>query len=330
MYKTAVNKTRERRLINEIITKVNVEILLNRLEISDTEKVQILERKLATLKSGIIGEERLIKIIEHDQYPFPKQILRTVSLDAGGKFQTDCLILTPNVIFLFESKNISGKLSFEKNPERLVSEKETGQVAVYESPEVQVERNVTLLRWWLEERGLRMPVVGAFVLTSASHPIILNGPHRIPALFPKTIFSFINSNWHRYREKTKYLSLTELERLSVLILDESVKNRYKQFPLRESLQLGNLINGVRCNRCSRIGMKRHYGCWECPSCGNKDKESHIFSLQEWFLFNKDTITNKECRDYLMIDDRHRAKRFLKHEKILEFGNHKGTYYKWNW
>ncbi len=113
--------------------------------------------------------------------------------------------------------------------------------------------------------------------------------------------------------------------------DESNKNQYSQFPITKSMNSGHirLIKGVRCNLCGKIGMLRSYGHWEC-SCGNKEKYAHIPTLQGWFIFNKDTITNRECRDYLMINDRHLAKRLLKHPNIIEFGHNKGTFYKWKW
>lgn len=316
----------------DILIKNSVDQLLNRLEINIDENVQSLEKKLTTLRLGMIGENRLAKVFEYYQFPFSNQILYGVSLEAGGKFQTDCLILTTNVIFLLESKNIGGKLSFEKNPERLVSEKDNGQIAVYESPEVQVERNMIQLKWWLEERGLQIPVVGAFVFTSAVHPTIVKGPERIQALFPKTIFVYINRQWEYFREKTNYLSSTELKKLSELIRVESVKKRFKQYPLKKSLHLENINikKGVRCENCGQVGMKWHHGNWICISCNHKDRDAHIAAIQEWFLFYKETITNRECQEYLLINDRHLIKRLLKHENILEFGNTKGAYYKWNW
>lgn len=331
MSKNAVKNIKERALLLEILTKLNVDVLINRLEISNVETKQFFEEKLFKMKSGIVGEDRLNKIFNHYQFPFPYQVLKGVSLDSGGKFQTDCLILTPNLIILLESKNISGKLYFESNPERLVREKENGLIDVYESPEVQVERNVTHLKMWLEEHGLKIPVVGAFILTSAKHPIVVKEPLRIQALFPKSVFSYVHQQWNQYRNRKQFLSIDGMEKLREMIELESVKNRYEQFPLRKRWSFENvkLVQGVRCCRCNKIGMTWISRSWECK-CGYKDKDAHIPTLQEWFIFNKNTITNKECREYLMIDSRHVIKRLLKHKCILEIGNTKGTNYKWNW
>lgn len=321
------------RLMN-ILENLNIDVLLKRLEFSNDEELRFLEKKLTNMRTGQIGEERLAKVFENYQFPFCYQVLNGVSLnvEAGGKFQTDCLVITTNLIFLLESKNISGKLYFEKNPERLVRERENGQIDIYESPEVQVERNVILFKRWLDERNINIPVIGSAVFTSAVHPIIVKEPQRIPALFPKSVFVFIQKIWNEYQNRTKYLSIEGIERLSEQIRTESIKNRYNQFPVKLVWSNENkirLINGVRCLKCGKIGMIRNYGYWVC-SCGHKDKIAHIPTLQEWFMLNKETITNKECRDYLLIEDRHLIKRLLKNENILEFGNTKGTYYKWNW
>ncbi|SOC35141.1 nuclease-related domain-containing protein [Ureibacillus acetophenoni] len=292
----------------------------------------MIEANLSKLKSGIIGEQRLFRMLESYRNHFPYKVVKDVSLDAGGKFQIDCMILTPKLIFILESKNIGGKLYFEKNPERLVRVKENGETSVLESPEIQVERNVALFNWWLEQQGLKIPVVGAFVFTSSTPPLILKGPERVTSLFPKSIFYYLHQKWNEYNDREQCLSKGDIDKLSKIIQIECKKNRFEQYPLRKSWNLDTvqIVNGVRCLKCSRIGMARLYGKWQCPACNHSDKDSHIPTLQEWFIFNKDQITNAECRDYLMITDRHLAKRLLKHENLLEFFSYKSTYYKWKW
>lgn len=332
MRKSGVNTIEEQMLLMNILANINVDVLLKRLEFSNNEELRFIEKKLTNMKSGQIGENRLAKIFEHYQFPFPCQVLRGISLDSRGKFQTDCLVITSNLIILLESKNISGKLYFEKNPERLVRERDDGQTDIYESPEVQVERNVILFQRWLHDRNIKITVIGSAVFTSAVHPIIVKEPQRIPILFPKSVFVYIQRMWNEHKNRTQYLSNSDLEKLSSHIRAESVKNQYVQFPLMKKWKIDKnvkLVQGVRCVKCGVIGMIRHYGYWAC-SCGHNEKDAHIPTLQEWFIFNKDTITNKECRDYLKINDRHLIKRLLKHKNILEFGNTKGTFYKWNW
>ena len=68
---------------------------------------------------------------------------------------------------VLESKNIGGELSFKQNPSQLERENEEGKVDVFESPEVQIERNIFLLDEWLKQHGVTIPVFGVIVLTNS-------------------------------------------------------------------------------------------------------------------------------------------------------------------
>lgn len=44
------------------------------------------------LRAGVIGEERLRQVFEKYTLPFFSEVLFDVNLEAGGKFQADCII----------------------------------------------------------------------------------------------------------------------------------------------------------------------------------------------------------------------------------------------
>lgn len=45
-------------------------------------------------------------------------------------------------------------------------------------------------------------------------------------------------------------------------------------------------------------------------CKVNNNLAHIKSLEEWFLIFKRSISNRECREFLQIDDKYTAHRIL--------------------
>ncbi|MCT6925759.1 hypothetical protein [Metasolibacillus sp.] len=88
-------------------------------------------------------------------------------------------------------------------------------------------------------------------------------------------------------------------------------------------------SGVRCV-CDSLAMQYKRTGWHCPNCGHRDKQAHIATLKEWFIFVKETISNREACEFLQVKDRHRTKRLLQSAGLIEVGGGRSTIYKWPW
>ena len=179
-------------------------------------------------------------------------------------------------------------------------------------------------------RGYDVPVFGAIVWTTGSPPYMIKSPKSTQSLFVKSVPTFVLKVW----ESSERVALqdTELSSLITMIKNESKKAMYVPFPIapRWNISASQLQFGIRCLQCNRIGMTRYHRGWICKRCGNYSKEAHKVAIQEWFVLLKETMTNKECREFLQIEDRYLAKRLLKSCDVIEIGTTKGTVYKWNW
>ncbi|ETI67643.1 hypothetical protein BAVI_16317 [Neobacillus vireti LMG 21834] len=98
-------------------------------------------------------------------------------------------------------------------------------------------------------------------------------------------------------------------------LSAELLNSHQRFipdPICETydVKFGDFQTGVRCETCSRFGMIKLPRTWSCPFCNATDCLAHQRTLLEWFLIYKKDITNRECREFLGIEDIHTAKRIL--------------------
>ncbi|MGG1398873.1 nuclease-related domain-containing protein [Bacillus salipaludis] len=265
----------------------------------------VLFSKQAAVEAGIGGEEKVAEIFRRHSFSFDHHIFHDLSPSSDEKFQMDTYFMTPSYGLVFETKNIGGSLEFRENPPQLIRTRENGLKDGFESPVVQLDRNRDLLSAWLRSRNIYIPIYGAVVLAYPKQ-IVEVPPSKAKVLFPSSIPAFINS----IPKQTKKLDPDCFEWLSAELLKNH--QRYIPKPLCEAYQIpfGDIRPGVICKVCDRIGMVKHRRTWYCPFCKATDHLAHVRNLQEWFLLFKRTITNRECREFLQVDDIDTAKRIL--------------------
>lgn len=298
------------------------ENLLNRFTVDNLEFV---EMKWKAILAGDAGEMRLRRLF--DNYCIAKNVLFDISLHAVGKFQIDCLVVTERFLLVLESKNITGELSFEENPTRLVRMRD-GIATTFESPEVQLERNMHLLQQWLIQHDIKIPVIGAIVWTTSSYPLIIKSPKRQPLLFLSMIPTFYAQQQARF---PKTLTQDDCDGLIASLQAENERYKFVRYPLfpRWQVKVHAIKSGVRCV-CDSLAMQYKRTGWHCSNCGHRDKQAHIATLKEWFIFVKETISNREACEFLQVKDRHRTKRLLQSAGLIEVGGGRSTMYKWPW
>lgn len=303
---------------------MGLELLYNRLPEEHAMKT-VINTNLLSAKAGNIGERIVEDIFGKYQFPFNYRVLHDVSLISNGKFQLDTLFISPYYVVIFESKNIVGELSFETEPYCLIRKLENGKKDIYESPEVQVDRNKYLLGEWLIERGIDIPVMGVIVLSNRNSKVV-KPPMQTPLIYATSIPVYLR-NLQRQKE---FLTVTQISDIAQKILKEH--RTYFPYPMCENWRINpsDLITGVKCKSCDRFGMEKLKIGWHCSACGNIDRWAHESAIRDWFTLISNSLTNRECRQFLHINSYQTSLRIIERMKLEKYGENNKTIYKWNW
>lgn len=285
----------------------------------------VIHSKMQSAKAGIIGESKVEGVFDKYQFPFNYCVLHDVSLISNGKFQIDTVFISPYFIVILECKNIIGELSFETEPACLIRTLQNGQIDTYESPEVQVKRNMYLLKEWMNLQGVDIPIKGVIVFNSTKSKVV-KPPDHMDIIYASSIPVYLR-NLIKERE---YLSVTKMKELVEIILQN--QQTYFPYPMCKNwgINPADLVTGVKCVRCDRFGMEKLKIGWYCHSCGNTDKEAHVGAIQDWFVLVNNCLTNRECRKFLHINSSQTALRVMETMKLIKFGDNNNTFYKWDW
>ncbi|WP_391202952.1 nuclease-related domain-containing protein [Psychrobacillus sp. L4] len=298
-----------------------MEKLLKRLPAEHRLYVKILNEIGAT-KGGDFGEEIVYKDLEKMQLPFKYYVFHKLLLHAENTFELDFLLITPFGAVILEVKNIIGELEFQENPSQLIQRKETGEIKKYPCPALQLNEYKYQLSQFFMDHNILVPIFGAvvfasrnsFVKTSTDKAIILNRNEVRPYL-------------RQFQKHKPTLTMEEMEKMKDILLMKNTP--FAKFPLTKhySIQPEELIRGVECSKCGFIGMLKLKRTWHCPACKTNDPYAYKNALTTYFLLYKDSITNKECREFLLLNNRYEAKHILSNSDLIKHGNNKCTIYK---
>ncbi len=283
--------------------------------------VPVLLTKQSMIEAGIGGEQRVAEALQKYRFPFKNNIFHDLSLSSDTNFQIDHLFKTPYFGLILETKNMAGSLEFRDNPPQLIQKREDGQIKYYESPVVQLERNIELMSAWLSQRNIDLPLYSAIVLAYPKQHVEIP-PANTKLLFPNLIPPFIKS----LPQEGKGLDTATFNKLSSGLLKSH--QTYIPKPICESYQIPveAIQPGVRCVACGKIGMIKLPRTWNCPNCKVNNHLAHQGTLVEWFLVVKRTITNRECREFLGVDI-YTANRILNSMNLISSGTYKDRSYR---
>ncbi|WP_167577820.1 nuclease-related domain-containing protein [Ammoniphilus sp. YIM 78166] len=237
-------------------------------------------------------------------------------------FQIDTLLITPTFMLNIESKNISGILKFSQSPTqctRIKDEKETGYIDPIEQADIQCRQ----LRRWLEFNNIKPGPIEFLVAISNPSTIVQSStpqsnlihvvhlPKRIQLLEAKYKERFITPS---FQEK-----LTELLRERHQPEPSTMHEKYNISP-------NEIIKGLQCPVCSHFSMLKKQRGWHCLKCKALSKEAHVQAIEDYFLLFNSTLTNQQCRDFLLLDCRYKAKRILANMNLPTQNNTKGRTY----
>ena len=282
-----------------------------------------ISNSIGARKAGYRGEQDIdyhLTFLPQNKYT----ILRDLRLIDQFPFQMDTVLLSRNLIFAIETKNISGTLFFDKNSNqmiRTIDDVEEG----FSNPLLQVQRQTHQLKNWLLQHKFP-PIPIEYLVTIRQPKTILKSNQ--PQIFNKII--------HTDHVIDKIISIEK--GYPSHIVDEKTIRKISKALIKEDTSESNdileswrispqeIITGVACPACHRIPMIRLFSTWYCPSCKEESKDAHIQAIKDYFLLMGSTITNKQCREFLHIPSRRTSEQLLQSMNLTKIGSTKGVFY----
>ena len=301
--------------------KEELEVLLRRLPKRHAQYGQV-EKDHYVEVAGQAGEERFDHYYAASRVTFPHLMLHNVRLRSFRAFQMDSVMITQWGIYMFEVKNMNGRMLFNSHPVQMLQMKEDGTVIGRKSPLEQMADNEWLLEEWLREREILFPARSVLVL-SYSKQIAENVPPSQPIIFSHQLPRFL----HTLPVEKDIFNLEEMKALADMMIAALVHFTPKPICENARYPIEVMRRGVWCAACDRIGMVRQYGNWCCPGCGVLNKNAHIRTIRDWFLLTGEPMTNRLGREILCVDDRRLVTRLLGGMELNKNGSFKDSSYR---
>lgn len=306
--------------------KKNVEIdgliaLEKRLGRGDEIRSKI-EERLYNLQAGFAGETQYDKYLAEFKPRYPHAILHDVTLcEDGIFFQMDSILITPAFIVISEVKNIAEKIVVKSNPLQFIKEYSNGKRLPLRNPIVELERKIFHFENWLKKRNIEIPIKGVVTFAYNNELLIEESPS-MDIMFTYEIAAYLRT----LPITQEILNKQEIHRLAKKI--KSSHHEFNPFPMikRYNIQPAEIRPGVLCPACSNLYMIWEQKKWNCPHCGHTGKIEHEYTLKEWSMLIKNSITNKEFCYFTMLNSRHVAKKMLARSPIQLSGFGRGAIY----
>ncbi|WP_052455883.1 nuclease-related domain-containing protein [Bhargavaea cecembensis] len=239
-------------------------------------------------------------------------ILKDVDIPGVGRsVQADTVILHPAFVLILEVKNVTGELYFDDQTGQFYRIK-AGKREGMRNPEDQLNRAVASLETHLASIGLPLPVEGAIVLASYNG-LLQQAPLRRPALTVDRLPGHLEDLARANRFSFDWNVLSRIKDS----LTGNQQKRRDDFLRWYNLGRGDILPGVRCPDCHRLGMDRGHGRWICTRCGAISKDAHLAALQEYRILFGERITSREAMWFLGLTDLSLSIRILNGYGIYE-------------
>ncbi len=280
-----------------------------------------ISKEIGAIKAGDYGEEVIYKVLEQMKIPYKCYIFHKVFLFAEFAFELDFLIITPYGVVILEVKNIIGELEFSTNPSQLIQRKEDGRITKYPCPANQLNEYKYQLSQFFLQYNISVPIHGVVIFASRNS-FVKHSVSGVKIMYRNEMRSYLR----HFPENSSTLSQKEMEKIKEVILRSSYSP--PSIPLIEyfSISLKDLKLGVKCENCGFIGMQKIARTWYCPTCKENNSYAHKKAVSTYFSLCKETITNKECREFLLLNNRYEAKRILSSSDLVKYGKGSNTYY----
>lgn len=271
----------------------------------------------AKLYQGYIGEKKVDQHLR--QLPQTFNILHDLYLRPrdSPSFQIDSLLITDYALFIIETKNFQGKVTFNTIHNQFTRNNGRGEEG-YRYPITQAETTKLKLSNWLHQQHIPTIPIYYFIAISDPSTIIhvIGDEEKIAEVvlhaeyIPLKIIRL-------YEEIKKKMSGEKLcDRRAIGKVITQANREYKMdISNRFGITKSELLTGVVCPNCDQLAMIRIYNNWYCNKCQTKSRYAHKTAIQDYFLLNNSSITNAECRRMLHLSSKNIATNLLKKEGL---------------
>jgi glutaredoxin len=257
--------------------------------------------------AGYQGEQKLDYYLESLSNEF--MIMNDLGLKVrGSDLQIDSLAVTDKAIFLLDSKNYKGLITFDTELKQCIRENDE-TLDGFNDPLTQLENTEFLLTEWLQQRHLLgLPII-SYIAFAYSHSIIKvigDQTAKQKITYATAVRSLLTERNNKMERKNHDLKGKIIHAMMKECFDfrVDVMDKYR-------IGQDEILPGVLCYNCQRLNMLNVYGIWHCPHCKFKSDTAHEQALKDYFLLIHDEISNEQCRKFLKVDSRHAVKRLLK-------------------
>jgi hypothetical protein len=285
----------------------------------------VIVRDLKRYLKGYYGEKECchyLSFLPEERY----YIFHGLRLRDKKEFQMDLLILTQSFALIIEVKNISGKLKFEKGSKQMIREYNLVEEGL-QNPILQVKRHRIQFLDWLNKMYIKALPVEYLVVISKTSTIIETTPDNMQ-IFDHLIYA--ESLIDKIEELENKYPNPRLNKKNIATLSETLLKEHL-FTIPDILQTykippSQLFTGVQCPCCKKYAMKYISANWLCPNCKCSSKKAHLQALDDFFFLINRTMTRKQFRDFLQIDNDLKAKYLLRSLNLPFTGTKRGTKY----
>ncbi len=167
---------------------------------------------------------------------------------------------------------------------------------------------------WLARRGFRAEVSSRIILANKNGGV-KTAPPNSPIIYLKRLSIFLREN----ERKPSIFSANQLKSLSHVIQQHRLQ--YNPYPLCNYYKLDPklLTKGQLCSTCNATMIYLNHKSRYCKWCKEKEPNNYGQSIQDWLMLIDTSISNRECRDFLQINDRREAHYALKSLNLIKEG-----------
>lgn len=280
---------------------LGLQALVRRLPPSHPQYIT-LQQELKNKEAGDFAEQYILKELLKLPQLSDCHLFHNVILPTILPMQIDILIITASSIIILEIKNIRGTVHFKNDPRQLIRTTDKGEVQAFTHPEIQLEQYIQAMHHFLNEHNIVIPIYGAIVFPFNNVAI-----HREDEGLPIVMGRELPIYLHKIIGKNMGIATNEIT--NIILSQLQYRN---PFPLSSyyQLEVNALQRGVYCENCSHFGMEKLKRTWFCRRCQHQCMYAHIQALKDYYMLIGDTITNSECRAFLMLECKHVTKRLL--------------------
>lgn len=307
------------------LTVFEIDAILRRLDMFHPKRAALLEDRKSYM-AGYNGEKQIDYHLESYNKGSSHFFADLRLVIENAPFQMDNLIVTAYFLIIIETKNIAGTLTFEKDSTQMIREL-NGKIQGFKNPIIQVAKQKRWLIAWLKKN--KFPSVPVIDLVGiADRRTLIKTTDNNRQIFEKLIHADIleeKINQLEARYTIPQLNTRQINKLNQLLLKEHTPappSILKKHGILEA----ELTKGNQCFKCEQYPLIRISKKWYCRNCKSYSKNAHMKGVHDYFLIISTTITNKLCREFLLIESPTVAKRILCSMNLKTSGSNKNRLY----